>query len=161
MKLSYCVHRTTSWPRGGWRMTGSAWTFRVHVGCCILSAGGSFPKTYIIFITEGGVRGGRESCRVGLYGGLADDGKRSQAVDVLYQCRRQHFLLFIYIFIYRGGVRGGEDRTGSGGIRGWRISVWTFKMVKNSSVFVCFCYIERSGTLSSSLGVSLELQRSL
>ncbi len=46
-------------------------------------------------------------------GGLADDGKRSQAVDVLYQCRRQHFLLF---FLYRGGVRGGENHTGLGSI---------------------------------------------
>ena len=40
----------------------------------------------MIFITEGGVRGGRDQQRLGLGGGLADDGKRlglsESALDV-------------------------------------------------------------------------------
>ena len=54
--------------------------------------------------------------------GLGVDGKRSglseSALDVLSSARGSFHLIFIYIFLYRGGVRGGENHSGSDSVPG-------------------------------------------
>ena len=65
-----------------------------------------------------------------------------------------------------GESEGGRNHAGSGAIglgRGladfFLVYVWRLETRKKSRVFVCFSDPECSGQLSSSLGVSLELQR--
>ena len=67
-----------------------------------------------------GVRGeGGARARPG--GGLADDGKRSDSLRPRWTFRihaEGSFPFNIYIFLYRGGVRGGENHSGSDSIPG-------------------------------------------
>ena len=99
---------------------------------------------------------GRGGLEIGPDGRLADDGKRlglsESALDVA-------FPQVLEFYLNRGGsLREGwvPDWPGFGG---WRISVWTLKSMKNSSVFVYFCYPEHAVTLFWSLEVSLEFQK--